>query len=574
LYPTPPAARARRLAPAVLAILFADVAAAQVRTPDAGAILRETDPTRQTLPPATAPAAAPRASAERATDGATVAIRAIHVTGASRYSEAELLKSVGDLVGREVDFLELRRAADRIAQRYRADGWFARAYLPEQALDDGVLTIAVVEARIGDVRVEGPDDGSRVGEERIRRMLLARQADAALSVAALERAALVVDDLPGIAASVVLAPGAAPGRTDVVARVQNTERWLASVQADNGGIASTGRDRVTGQFLLESPLRLGDEATAAVQASRGNQYLSLGYELPVGAGGWRVGASASRLRYELGERFAALQADGRASTWGANASYPLLRGNRTNARFVASAEERRYRNFALDVATSDSRVRALHAGLSFDRLDGIGGGGLVQAGLQATRGAVDLSRNAEDYELDAATARTDGQYTKLAWNLARLQRVGDRDRLLVSLTGQRASRNLDSSEQLSLGGNTGVRAYPELEGEGDEGWIATAEWTRTLAASWRVSAFYDVGTIRQHHRPWDGWNARSPALRNRYSLDGGGAAVAWAGFRGIEVRGTAAMRAGRNPGADPVTGRDNDGSSRDPQLWLTVQWRP
>lgn len=569
----PPATRSARLAVALFALALADAAAAQVPVPDAGAILRETDPAQRKVPPPNtlgAPAAAP---ASRAREGTLATIAAVRFTGATRYDEAELQALVAHLIGRKVDYLELRQAADKITQRYRADGWFARAYLPEQSLDDGVLTIAVIEAHVGAVRVEAPAAGARVGEGTIRRMLLAGQRPGeTLQIAALERAALLVEELPGVAVAVVLAPGEQAGATDIIARVENSRRWLADVEVDNSGIPSTGRERTTGQLLLESPLGRGDELATLLHFSSGTKFARLSYELPAGTDGWRVGASGSTLEYELGGAFKALDAHGRATTWGMSANYPLMRGNRFNVRFTSAIEERRYANFAFGLETSSSLVRAARAGLMFDRLDAFGGGGVFQYGLQLTCGALDLSDNAQDFAVDAATARSDGRYSKISWNAARLQRLGERDRLLLSVSGQNASRNLDSSEQLSLGGASGVRAYPELEATGDQGWTATMEWTHTFAQHWNAALFYDWGSIWQHKRTWTGWNDSRADLRNRYSLDGAGASVAWSGFSGLEVRATAATRFGGNPGADPVTGDDGDGARHEPQVWVTARW--
>lgn len=557
----------------LLAIAIATTAAAQVPVPDAGSILRETDPAQQPPPVSKSVGAPAGAPAARAPEGVLVKISAVRITGATRYDEAELHAIVADLIGREVDYLELRQAADKITQRYRADGWFARAYLPEQALDDGVLIIAVIEARVGAVRIEAPAGDSLVRESTIHRMLLAGQHDGdALAIQALERAALLVDELPGVAVAVVLAPGAHAGETDIIARVENSRRWIADVEADNSGIPSTGRERITGQLLLESPLGLGDELATLLNFSSGNRFGRLSYELPAGSNGWRLGASASALEYELGGSFKALDAHGRAATWGLNADFPLVRSNAFNARFVSAVEERRYENFALGLSISKSSVRAARAGLMFDRLDGFGGGGLIQYGLQVTAGSLDLSRNAQDFAMDAATARTDGHYAKVAWNAARLQRLGERDRLLLSISGQNASRNLDSSEQLSLGGASGIRAYPELEASGDQGWTATIEWTHLLTQHWHTALFYDWGAIWQYKRTWAGWNEGRTDLRNRYTLDGMGGSIAWSGWPGLEVRATAATRFGGNPAADPLTGDDGDGSRHEPQVWITARW--
>lgn len=551
------------------------LAMAQAQPPGAGSILRETDPSqRNTPPPLDALSPQSRERAQTPAPGARVKVSAVHITGATRYSESELQQLLSDIVGHEVSYPELRRAADRITQHYRADGWFARAYLPEQSLENGTLTIAVVEAKLGDVRVEAPSGRAHVREKFVRDMLMARQDDPnAVAIDALERATLLIEDLPGISAKVLLAPGADAGETNILAEVNNTRRLRTQLTADNNGIQSTGRGRLTGRVMLESPLGRGDELVALLNYSEGTRFSRLSYDIPLGADGWRIRPAASVFDYELRENFAALDAHGHAATWEIMAVYPWVRSNRLNVQVATGYVHRHYENFALDLQTSSPLVRAFQGALSVDRFDSLGGGGIMQYGLQLTRGTLELARNSTDFALDASTARSDGGYLKLDWNIARLQRLGNRDQLLLKLVGQSASANLGSSESFSLGGATGVRAYPELEASGDQGWIASGEWFHSLARNWRYSLFYDYGSITQHKNTWTDWNAGHPTLRNHYALQGAGMSIGWSTSTGFSLRGSMATRTAKNPARHPETGADGDGSEREPQFWLATGWQ-
>src|SRR5690606_17102591 len=75
--------------------------------------------------------------------------------------------------------------------------------------------------------------------------------------------------------------------------------------------------------------------------------------------------------------------------------------------------------------------------------------------------------------LDDANAQTEGSYTKLVATGNALWPFAMNWGLYTSFYGQTASKNLDSSEKLSLGGATGVRAYPQGESSGDEGFLAS-----------------------------------------------------------------------------------------------------
>ncbi len=111
---------------------------------------------------------------------------------------------------------------------------------------------------------------------------------------------------------------------------------------------------------------------------------------------------------------------------------------------------------------------------------------------------------------DATTARTDGHYDKLAIDFTRLQSVSGPFALYAGLQGQWASKNLDISEKLGLGGSEGVRAYPEGEAYVDEGYVLNLEGRLALQ---RLSAaahgqvllvgFVDTGTGRTNRSTWD-----------------------------------------------------------------------
>ena len=96
--------------------------------------------------------------------------------------------------------------------------------------------------------------------------------------------------------------------------------------------------------------------------------------------------------------------------------------------------------------------------------------------------------------------------------------------LYGGISGQLASGNLDASEKMVLGGMDGVRAYPQGEGFGDEGLLATVEARRMMPGlSDRVPgqvhllAFVDGGRISIDKDPWLAGSNQQPARAPRGS---------------------------------------------------------
>jgi hemolysin activation/secretion protein len=69
-----------------------------------------------------------------------------------------------------------------------------------------------------------------------------------------------------------------------------------------------------------------------------------------------------------------------------------------------------------------------------------------------------------------------GGFWKVNASAARLQALGPADSLYASYTGQRAGKNLDSSQKMSVGGASALRAYDSGAASGDNGDLMTAEY--------------------------------------------------------------------------------------------------
>jgi hemolysin activation/secretion protein len=144
----------------------------------------------------------------------------------------------------------------------------------------------------------------------------------------------------------------------------------------------------------------------------------------------------------------------------------------------------------------------------------------------------------------------------VSYGLNRLQSFSDAMQLWVSVAGQQASKNLDSSEKFSLGGVNGVRAYPQSEATGDEGYRATVELRRTLAANLQGTLFYDFGSVRINKNPF------GPAAANERNLAGAGFGLN-ASVAAVQLRASLAWRTnGGSPTSIPVS------AARRPTFWL------
>lgn len=513
-----------KLFPLVLLTLSQGLLAQQI--PGAGSQLKQLPP-----PPPAPLKTAPEVRIEEATpatapgsDAVRVLVRELRVTGASAYSPAELIAVARFTPGSELTLSELQAMALRITEHYRSKGYFvARAYLPVQDVSDHVVTIAVSEGTYGNVTLRNQ---SKLADGLAYSRLKGLDSGDAITIAPLESRLLLLSDIPGVNVSSTLVPGATPGSSDLIVDVTPGRRVTGSIDADNAGNPYTGEYRLGATVNLNNPLGRGDVASLRVLTSgSGLSYGRASYQMMFGRA--TAGVGYSKLRYELGEQFEILGANGTADVASVHGSLPLIRSRRSNLYAGLGYEHRTFQDkIDLFDSVTDRKARVATANLYGNHHDSIGGGGMSTFMLSLSTGSLDIQTPVA-LAADAASARTNGSYNKLWFNATRRQAVTDTFSLHAALTGQLASKNLDPSEKMVLGGIDGIRAYPQGEAFGDQGYLVSLE-ARLLLASLsghvpgavHVLGFVDAGRITIDRNPWyPGENTRT--------LSGTGVGITW-----------------------------------------------
>lgn len=470
--------------------------------------------------------------------GRSVEVRALHISGQTLFSEDELIEASGFTPGSSLNLSELRALAARISAFYNERGYFlSQAYLPPQDITGGDVTIAILEARYGEVSIE---NHTNLHDGVARGLLRGLETGDNVASGPLERRLLLLSDLPGIVLSSTLAPGSKVGTSDLTVAIEPGRRVTGSIGADNGGNRYTGTYRFGGTVNLNNPAGLGDRLSLRVLASDDDlAYGRIAYQVPLGA--LTAGIAYSHLKYGLGREFASLDADGTADIASFYASYPLVRSRSANLYALGNIDANWF-NDRIGLIPSQSKKRSQTAtlGLSGEMHDR---GGWTTGSLGWTIGNLDL-RTPLDLATDKLTAQSNGRFNYLQVALARQQTLAGPLSLYGSVRGQLAFDNLDSSEKMELGGAYGVRAYPEGEAFGDQGYVATAEArlmldaiTGSLPGRLQLIGFVDFGEVDYAHEPW--LNGPNHTRRSGY---GGG--LAWFGPDNLVLRASYATRLG------------------------------
>ena len=434
-------------------------------------------------------------------------------SGADELDKNILTELVQGYYQREVDFNEVQQAVNTITAYLRGQGYaVATAFLPPQQITEHTVEIRIVLGRLGQVEV---NNNSKLTENQAQKFTASLQAGQLLQTTKLETVLNNINDLAGVAAVGLLRAGHQPGTSNFIVDVENTKAFDTVLYTDNYGNKYSGRYRYGFQTTLNNPGRIGDKLFVGGMLSNDDLHnYNFGYETPLGNRGTKLGVSYSLMDYTLGDFYNVLDAVGRAKTFSIYGSTPLVN---TSANYLAAIYgydnrqlQDELRLFGID---TKKHSNALHAGVV----------GNVKASGSYTGYSALYYVGWLTY--DDFSNYTEGTYHKFNTDINHIRRLGNVTNLHLNFHGQLASKDLDGSEQFSLGGATGVRAYPQGEASGDSGYQAIAELRYTTPLpNLTLAAYIDWGEVNLsksygQHRDLAGWGlGMQYAQANNYYL--------------------------------------------------------
>ena len=515
--------------------------------PTAGSVLQQLQPSVPPPPAATrAPPelVAPKAVTAPAAGGPKIRVVGFRIAGLAPARSDALLPLLNRYIGPNKTLADLEDAAKDIEVALQRQGLFlAQAYVPEQSLVDGIVTLQVLEGRLGAIKIEADPD-VKVSAEFMDRIVAMLRGNPVAERDLIERALFTLGDLRGITATSTLTPGDKVGQADLTIKVSASRGTAYSLEYDNAGSIYTGRHRLYANFDWFNPIGRGDLASLKTQFSSGSAFLRASWLTPVNERGTKVGLAASFLKYKLGSAlFDPLDAKGTASALSLQLLHPQIRSRNNNLFLQASLDTRHFDDEvdAIGLKSKKGITAYTTFGVVGDFRDTLGGGAISNYAANVVAGRLKIT-TPDEAAIDEANFKSAGTYAKLVLSGSRLQVLPNKDYLFFGVQGQFASKNLDSSEKFSLGGPNGVRAYPSPESPSDSGLILTWEYRKPLSfeafpGDLVLSAFGDYGAGRLHETPLPG--DTSDNIRRLISH---GVGLTYGNTSGLLVKGWVAVR--------------------------------
>ncbi|HTB68112.1 MAG TPA: ShlB/FhaC/HecB family hemolysin secretion/activation protein [Steroidobacteraceae bacterium] len=558
---------------AVATLCLGDVAVAQ-QVPNAGSILRQLEPETPSPPPLKAQPA-PKPTPEAVPSGPSLHVRGFRIEGNHLIATAQIQRLLAGYVNRDVSPADLRQATDSIARLYSHKGWLARALVPPQRVEGGMVLVQIVEGRFGEVVF--PDDTDlkslHVSPQRIVDRVQSRLTPGApLSVDGLTRGVLLAGDLPGISVAADETSGADNGLTDVVLTVANQNLVSGQFSIDNYGQASIGSERATGWLDFNSVFGFGEEFGIVGILTPDLQFGRFSARLPLNDDGLTLGLDAAGLNYEVhAPAWNATAPRGSSDSFSPDIEYSLIRTQNHNLSVGLTLVRKNFYNDNIVARISDYHVYDALLYADGNIYDQLGGGAVSTAQVSVGRGWVSMAGSPGETD-DRFGPDTQGQFGLLRYRVDRTQKLWGAFSGYASLSGQLSYQNLDPSEQFYLGGPGAVRAYPVSSNGGSTGQLLTTELRWTVLKSPRCTCglklLYDIGHIRLNAND-DFPLAPQP---NSYFLQGLGIGAYGTGPGKLGFSVTAVRKVGGDASAEiPDSGLT--GARQDTRVWASLDWQ-
>ncbi len=538
---------------ALVGIAVTSVAWSQT-APDAGALQRSLDLQlqRESQAPLVEPPK-PEIGKPIESRGPKISITSFTFEGNTLFTSQQLELVVKPWTNKTLQISELQDAAVAIQDFYSAHQRIAQAILPPQEIKNGVVLIKILEGKMGSVVVEPVDTtgqtSQRFSVERARAYITTgTHGDVYINTQATERAMLLLNEVPGVLATGAFEPGSEPGLSNFKVKLSDTPWFNGQAAISNYGSASTGAAQAIASLSLNNLSGIGDQINLNAIQSQGSGYVVGNYIAPIGYDGWKVGVQSSYLQYmTLPNWNSSIPSAGSAATFQVNTTYALQRSQSANSTAKLSIENRSYNNVqtAPSITTLSSyQLTATNASISGDWATSDGSIVNYSAGyVFGHLGIRDLAQSQQDQN----GVGTAGSYSKWTFNLSHTQDLSflEDTTWTNSVYGQFASKNLNSSEQIYLGGAYGVRAYPTSQGGGSQGAILSTELMHRINENWQVGAFGDLGLVQQYVNLYSGWQGLTNA-NNNYQLGDTGITAKFS-YEKLLVSASLAARIGNNP---------------------------
>ena len=259
-------------------------------------------------------------------DMQSVFVNTVEVSPSQILSRDEVNNVVRPIIGKNVYISDIKNVVEGINRLYAEKGFVtARAFLPEQSVDNGSIKIELIESKVGNVTVE---NNRWTRDSYIKNRINPKEGEL-FDIVELEQDIMDFNRYnEGINLTANLKAGEMEGTTDVELNAHERLPFHVMGMMDNAGRYSTGRLRGGAMITADSLFGIRDKLSIGSYFAGGSTSPFVDYNVPVNSKDGRVGfmfsSTLARVRYGT-PIMRALDLKSRSYTYSLYYTQPLIR---------------------------------------------------------------------------------------------------------------------------------------------------------------------------------------------------------------------------------------------------------
>jgi hemolysin activation/secretion protein len=443
-------------------------------------------------------------------------VKKINLEGCETFSPQDFSSSIAKYENRELTLSDLSILAREIEQGYLKRGVIAPVFLSPQEIKEGVVTLQVVEARMGDLQIQ---EHKYFKKKRLN-YYWKIPAGEILHYDKISQGVQLMNKNPDRLVRAALRRGKKPGTTDVLLTPQTRFPVHLTASFDNEGSASTGKGR-TGLGIRHNNF-LGLEDTVLAGYSFGNYFdgIYAYHSLPLNYNGASLLYGYSRSESKPTKEYAPYGIKSEVKDTSISLHQDLYQKDEYLGEVFLGFEAK------------DKTVRTNDGPYNRDRLRIFNlGANLIRRDLKSTTSiSPELSQGVAAFGASKrhnplASREAKSTFSKFNLDIQQRRVLPWNLQANLKFKTQIASTKLTPQEEFSLGGIDSVRGYPSGDYSADNAILSSAELlipSLFIPKSWRLP--YAQQSLREQTTALVfvdyGWGKRrGPAAFEKKSAD-------------------------------------------------------
>ncbi len=257
-------------------------------------------------------------------DDQSVFVNTVTVSPSEILDRSEVNNIVQPLIGKDVRISDIKAAIEQINALYANKGFVtARAFLPEQSVENGNIKIDLVESKVGNVTV---NNNKWTSSNFIKKRINPKEGEL-FDIVELEKDIMDFNRYnEGVNLTANLKAGEREGTTDVELTAHENFPFHLTAMMDNAGRYTTGRIRGGAMISADSLFHQRDKLSLGTYFSGGSASPFADYNIPVNSKDGRVGfmfsSTLSKIKWGPYKPF---DLKSRAYTYSLYYTQPLIR---------------------------------------------------------------------------------------------------------------------------------------------------------------------------------------------------------------------------------------------------------